>query len=180
VDPATRRLIVRSCTERTITAALATGSRVAVVSDDAEISRLARESGAEVIAEPDAAGGLDQAAGAVVATADGDSWLVCHADLPLLGVSDLSGCLEAVLRGRTVLAPSWDGGTNLVGGTGPFRFSYGTASFHRHLAMATDPEVVIRIGLVWDLDRAGDLPIMARLPAGWWLGDVSARQAAAG
>ena len=82
LDPPTRRLLVRRCTERTIAAALATGSRVAVVSDDAEISRLARESGAEVIAEPDLAGGLDQAAGSVVAAADGDSWLVCHADLP--------------------------------------------------------------------------------------------------
>jgi 2-phospho-L-lactate guanylyltransferase len=180
LDPPTRRLLARRCTERTIAAALATGSRVAVVSDDAEISRLARESGAEVIAEPDLAGGLDQAAGSVVAAADGDSWLVCHADLPLLGVSDLAACLEVVDGGHTALAPSWDGGTNVVGGKGAFRFSYGTASFHRHLATATDPEVVIRIGLAWDLDRAGDLSIMARLPAGRWLGDVSARRAAAG
>jgi 2-phospho-L-lactate guanylyltransferase len=180
MEASTRRLLVRRCTERAITAALATGSRVAVVSDDPEITRLARDGGAMAIAEPRPGRGLDGAAAAVLAAAGDDQWFVCHADLPLLAVSDLSGCLEAVLRGRTVLAPSWDGGTNLVGGTGPFRFSYGPGSFHRHLAAATDPEVVVRTGLAWDLDLAGDLPAMARLPAGWWLRDLSGQRAATG
>ena len=173
VDPAGRRLLMRCCTERTIAAALATGSRVAVVSDDAEVARLARDSGAEVIAETGPGRGLDRATAAVVAAAGGDSWLVCHADLPLLGVEDLNACLSVIHRGRTVIAPSWDGGSNLIGGTGGFRFSFGPGSFHRHLATAVDPEVVIRVGLAWDLDRAGDLPAMANLPAGGWLRDMS-------
>jgi 2-phospho-L-lactate/phosphoenolpyruvate guanylyltransferase len=180
METSTRRLLVRRCAERIVTAALATGSRVAVVSDDPEIARLARDGGAMAIAEPRPGRGLDRAAAAVMAAAGDEPWLVCHADLPLLGVSELSDCLEVVLRGRTVLAPSWDGGTNLVGGTGPFRFSYGPGSFHRHLAAATDPEVVVRTGLTWDLDRAGDLPAMARLPAGWWLRDLSGQRVATG
>ncbi len=180
MEASTRRLLVRRCTERTIAAALATGSGVAVVSDDPEITRLARDAGAMAIAEPRPGSGLDRAAAAVVTAAGADSWLVCHADLPLLGVADLNACIDVIHRGRAVLAPSWDGGTNLVGGTGPFRFSYGPGSFHRHLAAATDPEVVVRTGLVWDLDRAGDLPAMARLPAGWWLRDLSEQRAATG
>ncbi len=177
VDPAGRRLLMRCCTERTIATALATGSRVAVVSDDAEVTQLARDAGAEVIAETGPGRGLDRAAATLVTAAGADSWLVCHADLPLLGVADLNACIEVIQRGHVVLAPSWDGGSNLVGGTGAFRFSYGPGSFHRHLATAVDPEVVIRVGLAWDLDRAVDLPAMATLPAGGWLRDMSAPRA---
>ncbi len=149
-----------------------------MVSGDGEIAGLARECGAEVILETGPARGLDAAAGAVVAAAHGAPWLVCHADLPLIDVADLSACLDVVRRGRTVLAPSFDGGTNLLGGTGPFQFSYGPGSFHRHLTRAVDPEIVIRIGLTWDLDRAVDLKAMTRLPAGRWLGGMSVQRAA--
>ncbi len=149
-----------------------------MVSDDAEVARLARDGGAEVITETGPGRGLDRAAAAVVTAAEADSWLVCHADLPLLGVADLNACIDVIHRGRALLAPSWDGGSNLIGGTGAFRFSYGPGSFHRHLATAVDPEVLIRVGLAWDLDRAGDLEAMAALPGGSWLRNVWAQRAA--
>ena len=146
LDPPTRRLLVRRCTERTIAAALATGSRVAVVSDDAEISRLARESGAEVIAELDLAGGLDQAAGSVwllrMATR---GWFAtptfpCSACPTWQPVWRLSSGSH---RPRPVMG--WRDQRRRRKGGVPLLLRDG--ELHRHLATATDPEVVIRIGL---------------------------------
>src|SRR5665811_1981594 len=65
----------------------------------------------------------------------------------------------------TVLAPSHDGGTSLVGGMlNPFPFRYGPGSFRRHLsAVLGHARVLVRPGLALDLDRPRDLRAFRRL-----------------
>jgi 2-phospho-L-lactate/phosphoenolpyruvate guanylyltransferase len=93
---------------------------------------------------------------------------VLHADLPLLAARDLTESWRASV-GRTVIAPAHDGGTSLLAGTGPFPFSYGPGSFHRHLRAAPGAAVVVRPGLALDLDTVGDLRVALGLGAGAWL-----------
>ena len=114
-----------------------------------------------MIGEP-SNGGLDGAAGAVVA-ASRRSWAVLHADLPLLRPEDLVAVWEA--DAPAVLAPSRDGGTSLFCGSGPMRFSYGPGSFPRHLARAPDAAIVSRPGLALDLDTPADLATLLALGA---------------
>ena len=91
-------------------------------------------------------------------------WLVCHADLPF-GVSDLSSCLRPCGAGAPssprpgMAGPTWSGHRAI-----PLLLRTGASTATSPLPPT--PEVVVRTGLAWDLDRAGDLPIMARRPPG--------------
>ena len=80
-----------------------------------------------------------------------------------------SPVFSAAERG-TVLVPSYDGGTNVIAGTGSgFRFSYGMASFHRHLAANPDATVLTHPLLALDLDTGDDLARALELDTGTWL-----------
>ncbi len=156
-----RFALMRRLAERTCTAIAEAGASVVIVTGDDEVRSWASESGFGLVDEPDPPG-LDAAAAAGIAQAD-DAWMVVHADLPAIAPEDIEAAVT-VLDGRSVLAPSHDGGTSLIAGSTPaFPFSYGVGSFHRHLAAVPDAAVLIRPGLALDLDRPSDLDAIRRL-----------------
>lgn len=166
VDAATRSRLGRAVAANTLTMVAASGATPVVVTGDDGVAEWAQAGGFAVVIEPPG-GGLDGAAAAVTGA---DSWAVVHADLPLVTVADLA----AAWRGAApaVLAPSVDGGTNLIAGAGPMRFRYGPGSFHRHLATMPGASVVTRPGLALDLDTPGDLAAVLALGAPDWLVDL--------
>ncbi len=160
-----RSRLGRAVAARTTAMAAKTGARVAVVTSDQEVSRWAERQGVDVIAETRISG-LNAAADAAVAVArsEGRGWAMLHADLPLLEFEELEGALASWEQGQIVVAPSYNGGTSLIVGDGPFPFSYGPDSFHRHLSAAADrARVVVRRGLALDLDTPRDLETAIRI-----------------
>lgn len=172
LDGATRSRLGRAIAARTAAAATDAGALVAVVTGDRGVAGWARSNGYLTIAEfPDA--GLDGAAEAAVAAATNRQrpWAVIHADLPLVTPAALRPIFAAA-SAETVLVPSYDGGTNIVAGTGStFSFCYGIASFHRHLARNPHARVVTNPRLALDLDTSEDLDRALRLSNGTWLAD---------
>lgn len=163
LDPDDRTRLARDLASRTTRTALDADTRVFVVSADASVQRWATASGVDVITERTSQG-LDAAATAATEEAGDDSWLVIHADLPVINVDDIRAAVDAVERGY-VLAPSHDGGTSLIGGRGPgFPFRYGPGSFRRHLAAIDGVATILtRPGLALDLDNPWDLSALRRL-----------------
>lgn len=153
---------------RVVSACREAGWRVTVVSSAADVSTWCQQEGIERL--PDPGGGLDAAALAAVAAAGDDPWSLVHGDLPLLTAGDLAGIPGRVASGQVVLAPSRDGGTNLIAATGPFRFAYGPGSFARHVARAGRPiGVLVRPGLAVELDTPSDLASVRLHPDGRWV-----------
>jgi 2-phospho-L-lactate guanylyltransferase len=142
---------------RAVHAAVEADTAVTIVTPDPDVRRWAETLDAAWIGEP-APGGLNAAAAAGVTTADGAPWLVIHADLPAITPTDVA-VGAALAAAGTVLAPSHDGGTSLVGGVAPsFPFAYGPGSFFRHLtATAGHATILVRPGLALDLDAPRDL-----------------------
>ncbi|MGI9649274.1 MAG: 2-phospho-L-lactate guanylyltransferase [Acidimicrobiia bacterium] len=164
LSAAQRSRLGRAIAARTIEQALGTGAPVAVVTGDPGVAAWAATTGAEVVLEqPEMEPGLSGAAAAAAAVAvrRESSWLILPADLPLLTVADLEAAISRHRPGGHVIAPSYNGGTSLLMGSGSFAFSYGPGSFHRHLRAAGGAEVVVRTGLALDLDTPRDLA-MAR------------------
>jgi len=126
----------------------------------------------EVIGEPEQ-GGLDGAAraGAEAAAERGVAWCVVHSDLPLLTAGDITAVRRLLDEGGAVLAPSRDGGTNLLAAREPIGFRYGPRSFARHLAAAAHlpRRVIVTPGTAVELDTPADLREAAALPGGAWL-----------
>lgn len=177
LTPDARRHLGARLAERTARAAEEARAQPLVLSADDEVTEWALRKGFDVML--DEGSSLDVAARGAVGWAGERQagWIVCHADLPLVGPSDLRPLVEAVAAGGTCIAPSSDGGTSAVGATwATFEFSYGVSSFHRHLAVlaGSDPLVVTRPGLLLDLDRPDDLAAAAAHPAGAWLADTAA------
>jgi 2-phospho-L-lactate/phosphoenolpyruvate guanylyltransferase len=168
----TRSALARAVAEHVITACRDGGMTPLVVTGSESVGEWAIAAGAGVLAEP-AGGGLDAAAASGVAEAvtGGTPWLVVHGDLPLLAAEDIARVGDLLQQGGVVIAPSRDGGTNLLGSTGPFDFRYGPASFHRHLAVAAgrDVCVVVRPGTALEIDTLRDLRAAALLSSGGWL-----------
>ena len=144
-----------------------------VVTADPEVTEWARSAGFGSLTDPGI--GLDQAAaaGSEWAIEDGRAWVVVHSDLPLLHPSDVEALSGPLSEGRNVIAPSADGGTAAIGGTNPARFSFGHASFHRHLRDLDDPVVVARPGLLLDIDSPRDLDAATTTSRGRWLSEVT-------
>ena len=168
LDARSRSVVGRAVAARTAAAAERSGCTVAVVTGDPGVARWARRLGYEVVDETAGGPGLDGAARSVAleAARRGMRWAIVHADLPLATSEDLS----AVFVTAPAIAPSRDGGTNVIVGAGTgFPFSYGPGSFHRHLAAAPGARVVTRPGLALDLDTPGDLARARRAAAGAWL-----------
>lgn len=158
-----RRDLSRSLALRVVEAARTGGFTPIVVTGDDSVRRWATAQHAEAFAEP-ISGGLNRAAAAAVAAIDGGPWIVVHADLPAVTAADFAYA-RGVLDQGTVLAPSHDGGTSLVGSSdGSFAFHYGPASFRRHLAAVRGrATVIIRPGFALDLDRERDIAVFRRL-----------------
>lgn len=165
LDRIQRSRIGKAVAAHTAAMVARSGATPAIVTGDAGVARWAEGQGWMVIAELEG-GGLDGAAAATVRAAGGRRWAVLHADVPTLTATDL---VDAWAHPGFLLAPSHDGGTTLVAGTGAFPFSYGPLSFHRHLAAAPTAVVVTRPGLALDLDTPDDLSAALRLPDGAWL-----------
>lgn len=172
IPPESRASLARAVAEHVITACVDGGMTPLVVTGSDRVGKWAVAAGAGVLAEP-SGGGLDGAAASGVAEAGnaGTPWLVVHGDLPLLSAEDIAGIGDVLGRGGMVIAPSRDGGTNLLGSTGHFEFRYGPASFHRHLAVAAGREVsvIVRPGTALEIDTLLDLHAAALLPSGGWL-----------
>lgn len=169
--PAYDRAIIATVTAgHVIESCVAAGLTTLVVTDDEAVAHLARDLGADAV--PDPGSGLDAAVTAGVAVVDGP-WLVLHADLPLLDPGTLSDAAQTVSAGHWVIAPSRDGGTNLLGGRGGFDFAYGHGSFHRHLARlgrhGLPHRILVGAAVAVEIDTPIDLAAAASHPGGRWL-----------
>jgi len=143
------------------------GFDLAVVTGDEAVAKWAMAHSARVI--PDPARGLNAACSAGIAASPG-SWIVVHGDLPLLDAATMRRARAALVAGRPVIAPSRDGGTNLLGGRHRIHLSYGPGSFHRHLAaLPKDPYILTGIESIIELDTPADVSAAAGLPGGAWL-----------
>jgi 2-phospho-L-lactate guanylyltransferase len=149
---------------------------VLVVTSDSGVAAWAEGMDVRTIPDPPE-GGLNGAAatGAAWALARGHGFAVVHGDLPLVAPEDVNAAVELLTHSGAVIAPSRDGGTNLLAARAPLPFRYGPGSFRRHLAAASAlaPRVLVRLGLVVDLDTAADLAAASSLPAGAWLAEPS-------
>jgi 2-phospho-L-lactate guanylyltransferase len=175
LDARSRSALGKAVAARTASAATDAGALVAVVTGDAGVAGWARAQGYLTIDEKLSKGnGLDGAADSIVleAARRQRSWAVVHADLPLVTPAALRPVFD-LARAGSVLVPSYDGGTNIIGGSGTrFRFSYGRASFHRHIAINSGASVHTDPRLALDLDTKRDLARALALPAGAWLRDL--------
>lgn len=169
--PERRQALMQAVASRTIAAGRAVGWEAAIVTGAADVADWCHQAGIAVIA--DAGDGLDHAAHRVVALAGDRPWAVVHGDLPLITAGDLDLVSGHLANGRTVLAPSRDGGTNLVAGRGDFAFRYGPGSFTRHLATAAHrfPQVLVTAGLAVEIDTPEDLVVVAAAGDGAWIGE---------
>ncbi|MBI5157793.1 MAG: 2-phospho-L-lactate guanylyltransferase [Acidimicrobiia bacterium] len=168
LSPGDRAAVAAAVAGRVARACLAAGWHVVVVSSAPDVIAWCDGHHLDRLADP--GGGLNGAAAAGAAAAPGP-WMVIHGDLPLVAAADLEGVAEAIREGAVVLAPSRDGGTNVIAAASPFRFSYGPGSFARHLAAAAPrpPVTLIRAGLAVELDTPADLRATLRHPEGRWL-----------
>lgn len=169
LSPRARSGLGKELASRTLSAVAEAGARPVVLAADRHVAGWAVAQGAEVLVDREES--LNCAAAALVAEACAihRPWLIVHADLPLLSPDDIRRALTVLDGGESPIAPADDGGTSLVGGTDRIRFSYGPASFHRHLARLAAARVVIRLGLTLDLDGPADLLAARSHPRGAWL-----------
>lgn len=174
LDPGRRAILARGLADHVATTVSDAGVMPLIVTADAQVAEWATRAGFPSAA--DSGVGLDAAASAGVAWADQSrsEWLVLHADLPLIGADDVTALSQALHDGP-VLAPSSDGGTSAIGTRGPRNFSFGPASFHRHLKMLPEARVVTRPGLLLDIDSESDLEAAMSAPAGGWIRELIGR-----
>lgn len=173
LDGPARAALSRETAARVAAACRGAGAHPAVVTGDEEVAAWAVSEGLEVITEP-GRGGLDEAARAAAAAAGrrGLFWCIVHADLPLLTPEEVAAVVGLLHPGRVVLAPSRNGGTNLLAADEPVAFAYGPGSLARHLAATRHlhRRIVVTVGTALDVDTPDDLRAAAALPRGNWLG----------
>lgn len=171
LDPGVRARLARGLADHVATTVSDTGLMPLIVTADGHVAEWATRAGFPSVADPGI--GLDAAASAGVAWADRarSDWVVLHADLPLIGPDDITALTRA-LGASPVLAPSSDGGTSAIGHHSHRDFSFGPASFHRHLQMLPDAEIVTSPGLLLDIDSPSDLNAALSAPAGHWIRDL--------
>ena len=169
LDPEVRSRLGRALADHVATTVRSAGLIALIVTPDPEVTRWADNARLPSMDDPE--GGLDGAAsvGAAWAAGQGSAWIVLHSDLPWLSGDDLDVLRQPLEQGRSVLAPSSDGGTSAIGGLDPVPFSFGPASFHRHLRVLEAPQIVTRPGLLLDLDSPGDVIAAMSARRGLWL-----------
>lgn len=173
LDASTRQQLSQALVERTLRLTGAISDKPTVVTGDDEVAEVAMALGADI--HPDPGSGLSDAVSSAVGRRR-DTWLVVHADLPLLDGDDIA--VLANLASDGVIVPSPDGGTPIIGGTDlDFPFAYGVGSFHRHLRSMPDATVVTTLGPSLDLDSPADLTAALTHPRGAWLRDILAHNA---
>ncbi len=140
--------------------------RVLVVTADDEAAALAREAGAEVVAEPEVAGHNPAAElGIARAVALGaERVLLVPGDCPALRPEDVNDLLSRHRRDGLVVVPDRHGsGTNalLIAPPRAIRPAFGEESCRRHRALAASAGVACAIDPVWslalDVDDGDDL-----------------------
>jgi 2-phospho-L-lactate guanylyltransferase len=189
LEPAQRRALARAMLIDVLQALSAAGlDRVWIVTREPEVAALARQHGAEPLAEAENRGHT-----AAVATAQeaarhlgADAFLTIPGDVPCVTAAEIRALIAALpAPPAVVFAPSRSGlGTNgaLLAPPAAMRLTFGEPSFDNHLAAARalglEPRVVRLPGLGLDVDAPGDLaPLLAqgaatgsgRLVAGWRL-----------
>lgn len=172
LDAEARARLGQQLAERTVSAVAECDARPLVLSADEAVTRWAQAFGVDV--QLDEGSSLDAAADAAVSRIrhEKGAWAILHADLPIITGTDLAVAVDLLSGGRSVIAPSSDGGTSLLGSSSDrFVFSYGKGSFHRHLCglASSGPAIVIARGLLLDLDTPDDLAAARATPEGAWL-----------
>jgi 2-phospho-L-lactate/phosphoenolpyruvate guanylyltransferase len=177
LPPALRRGLALAMLEDVLAAVAATPSLagLVVVTVDQEASRLARDFGAQVLAESARDGHTAAvAAAARRLKAEGRaSMLTLPGDVPLATAGEIGRIIAAHLPAPSfTIAPSRDeGGSNaiLVSPPDAVPLSFGIDSFFPHLraarACGIRPTVVRLAGIALDIDNPEDLAAFARLPS---------------
>jgi 2-phospho-L-lactate/phosphoenolpyruvate guanylyltransferase len=136
------------------------------VTGDPEVAAWATMTGFPSLPDPGQGLNAAAAAGAEWADQSNSSWIVLHSDLPLLQAEDLRVLADT----RTdVIAPSSDGGTSAISAGRSIEFAFGPASFHKHLTRLVSPRIVVRPGLLLDIDSPADLSSALSHPRGRWM-----------
>lgn len=174
VDPLKRARLGRVLAQHVAATVVDAKQMPLIVTADPDVAEWATRSGFPSL--PDPGDGLNAAAhtGVDWARHSGSHWLVLHSDLPLLAPPDVDALTRPQDEGRDVIAPSADGGTSAIGSRDSIEFAFGPASFHHHLQVLVDPQVIARPGLLLDVDSPADLAAAATTEQGEWLGDVLA------
>lgn len=168
LDQQQRSSLARTTAGHVVRACADGGLDIMIVTGDEAVAAWAVQHSAIVI--PDPSQGLDAACRVAIEQCDGP-WIIVHGDLPLLDGATMTDARATLTAGGSVIAPSRDGGTNLLGSQGRIRLSYGPGSFHRHLASLSNLATTVHIDIktLIELDTPGDLSAAAGLPGGAWL-----------
>ena len=168
-----RSRLGQALAERTADLAVEVGLIPVLIAGDAEVADWALLHGLPSL--PDPGEGLDRAAedGVLWADMSASPWIVLHADLPLLTAPELETVESTRMDHGWVIAPSADGGTTALGGSGPALFTYGPGSFRRHLGRFPEAGIVIGTGLLHDVDSYSDLAAARRDSRGAWLAGLT-------
>ena len=139
-----------------VVAAAVTIGRTLVVTGDEAGAALARQLGAEPVADP--GGGQGPAVQSALAGVDGRV-LVVNADLPCAVPSDLRALESAIPDGGVALVEALDGTTNALGLSAPGLFQpvYGPGSANRFRALDVETVSVAVPNIAEDVDTIADL-----------------------
>ncbi|HEU4894752.1 MAG TPA: DUF2064 domain-containing protein, partial [Acidimicrobiia bacterium] len=118
LDPGARGRLGRALAGHVAETVAATGCTPHVVTGDVEVASWAQESGYQVVDDPGE--GLSAAARAAASWSVrlSQPWLILHSDLPWVTVEDIEALMSVLEDGRSVIAPSADGGTSAIGSSG--------------------------------------------------------------
>jgi 2-phospho-L-lactate guanylyltransferase len=178
LTPEQRRALAAGLMQNALLALLNSNAleRVVVVSADPEALALAREHGAQVLAET-SGGGLNQAltdARTAAVRQGATSLLVLASDLPLVMPSDVQTFVREMNNPGVIVAPDrHHQGTNalVLRPADAVEFAFGVNSFERHLLLARDAGLNAHVcelpRLAFDIDLPADLNELYRL--GWSL-----------
>ncbi len=155
-----RSTLAKALSQIAVSGAIDADLAVQVLTRDKDVAEWCAERNLE--ATHDSGAGLSASLTTAVAALDGP-WIVCHADLPLVTGDALLNVAAAADDRGWAIAPSLDGGTNVIAGTGGFLFSFGPASFHSHLASAPNAEVIVDLRLAIEVDTPSHLRALRRL-----------------
>ncbi len=156
LSPAQREIL----SERLFRHVLATLRAVPMVSRVVVLSAV--RPGDEVAWLQDGGGGLNVELDAARRGLGAERIVIVHADLPFVGVADVTALLVAA-EGGCAIAPDRHGaGTNALALNGylDFGFAFGVVSFQAHLLAGNDQAVVVETpGLGFDIDTPGDFEL---------------------